>query len=368
MKRVVFGITSLTLGGAEKVLVDLANALVNNYEITVLTLYPKGEFETQLHPKIQRKTLYKKTYQEMSKFEKLRISFQLLFCKKYLYKKFLKDKYDVEIAFLEGPITRLFSVPNKSVKKVAWVHTNIARIFGNDWKACKKRRYDEKIYRSYEQIVFVSEDSKKAFEAVYPFIREEKLKVIYNYIEQQKVLEMAKEAPEITFQSEEPNLVIVARLTKEKALERFIYVHLNLLKKGIYHQVYVIGEGPEEEALKELVETTNLTQSFHLLGKKENPYPYLKQADIVVLPSYYEGYGMVLEEAKILDKYIIITNTGAREAVQGYSKSLVVENSEKGLQEGIQEVITQKIYQKEEKTKKYSNDSIIQEVKKLIGE
>lgn len=368
MKKIVFGITSLTLGGAEKVLVDLANALVKDYEITIFTLYPEGEFELQLNPKIQRKTQYKKPYNQMTKWEKLRISFQLLFCKKQMYKKILKGNYNVEIAFLEGPVTRLFSVPNKKVKKIAWVHTNIARIFGNDWRARKKRRYDEKVYQRYDQIVFVSKDSQKAFEAVYPFIKEEKLNVIYNYIEQKKVLEMAKVKPEICFQTKETNLVIVARLTKEKALERFIYVHLNLLKNGVYHQVYVIGEGPEEARLKELVETTKVAQTFHLLGKKENPYPYLKQADVVVLPSFYEGYGMVLEEAKILNKYIIITNTAAREAVQEYERSLIVDNTEKGLQEGIQEVITKRLYQKEEKIKSYENHHIIEQVKELIGE
>ena len=114
MKKILFGITSLTLGGAERVLVDLANALCDKYEITIFTIYAKGELEKQLNNKIKLKSLYDEAYLELSPLKrKFVVPLEVLLLKKKIYKKYIKDNYDVEIAFLEGPITRLFSVKNK---------------------------------------------------------------------------------------------------------------------------------------------------------------------------------------------------------------------------------------------------------------
>ena len=114
MKKILFGITSLTLGGAERVLVDLANALCDKYEITIFTIYAKGELEKQLNNKIKLKSLYDESYLELSPLKrKFVVPLEVLLLKKKIYKKYIKDNYDVEIAFLEGQITRLFSVKNK---------------------------------------------------------------------------------------------------------------------------------------------------------------------------------------------------------------------------------------------------------------
>lgn len=70
MKKILFGITSLTLGGAERVLVDLSNALCDKYEITIFTIYAKGELEKQLNNKIKLKSLYDEAYLELSPLKK----------------------------------------------------------------------------------------------------------------------------------------------------------------------------------------------------------------------------------------------------------------------------------------------------------
>ena len=368
MKKVLFGITSLTLGGAERVLVDLVNKLQESYDITIFTLYPNGEFEKIVSNNIKIDSLYKKQYKEMTKLEKIRVSLNLLFRGKSIYQSKVKQgNYDTEIAFLEGPITRLFANKNTKTKKIAWVHNDISKVFGNSIKAIIKKRYDRKIYSKYDKIVFVSKDNLEKFIDLYPSINKEKLKLIYNYIDAENVKEKSTLNIEDSFDKDKINFVTVARLTKQKAIDRLLKVHIDLLKNRLFHNIYVIGDGPEGEVLEQIVKYNNVQDSFKLLGKRENPYPYIKNADIFCLLSMYEGYGMVLEEAKILDKFIIITNTAAREAVQNYKNSIIVDNNEEAIYNGLKDIIEGKVkYEVSNNGNVYDNMEILDEIKRLL--
>ena len=103
MKKILFGITSLTIGGAERVLVDLANALCTQYDITIFTIYDNGTLKKELDENVKTISLYNKQFNDYSKIQQLWISLKLLFLNKP------PKGYDTYIAFLEGPITRLFS-------------------------------------------------------------------------------------------------------------------------------------------------------------------------------------------------------------------------------------------------------------------
>ena len=158
----------------------------------------------------------------------------------------------------------------------------------------------------------------------------------------------------------------------QKAIDRIIKVHKKLIENGLKHNFYVIGDGPERGHLAELIEKYNVSETFHLLGKKENPYPYIKNADYFCLLSEFEGYGMVIEEAKILGKPILITDTAAREAVEKYDNAEVLENSEDGIYKGLRKVILQ--WQKKSNNAKstdseikYDNSDIIAKIEKLLN-
>lgn len=372
MKKILFGITSLTLGGAERVLVDLANELSKKYEVTIMTIYAKGELENQLSEKVKLKSLEQKSYLELSNFQKhFGMPLKILLEKSIIYKNKIKGDYDVEIAFLEGPITRLFSTQNVKTKKIAWIHNDISQVFGKGIKAKLKKNLDEKIYSKFETLVFVSKDNLKNFEKTYPDIKNNK-EVIYNYINKAQVIEKAKEKQKEKFDTKFINFVTVARLVPQKGIDRLIKVHSKLLKDGLFHKIYVIGDGPEKEKLQELIKKEKVDETFNLLGKKENPYPYIKNADYFCLLSQFEGYGMVLEEAKILGKPIIITNTAAREAVENYENAKIVENTEQGIYDGIKEIIKNYNLKEEndslKKKLEYNNEFIIEQIEELIGE
>ena len=368
MKKILFGITSLTIGGAERVLVDLANELCNDYDITIFTIYPNGEFEKSLSNKIKLKSLYSKRYNELSKIQKVFVPLKVWINKKQIYKKYIKGNFDVEIAFLEGPITRLISVKNRDTKKVAWIHNDISRVFGNNLKSKIKRHIDEKIYNKFDELVFVSKDNKKSFEKFYKNNAVKK-EIIYNYINSENILKKSNdEIPEI-FAEDELNFVTVARLVEQKGIDRLIRVHSKLIKENLKHKIWVIGDGPEYKKLESLVDINSVKDTFKLLGKRENPYPYIKKADYFCLLSYFEGYGMVLEEAKILGKDILITNTAAREAVEGYEYATIIENNENDIYKVLKEKILKgkDTINKSEKTKDYNNEDIIQKIKNILN-
>lgn len=365
MKKILFGITSLTIGGAERVLVDLANELCEKYEITIFTIYPNGEFEKSLSPKVKLKSLYNKQFKELNKKQKFLIPLRVWLQQKSIYEKHIKNDYDVEIAFLEGAITRLFSTKNGETTKIAWIHNDISKVFGNSLKSKIKRTVDKKIYSKYNKLIFVSDDNLKKFEEVYKENAVTK-EVIYNYINKDKVIEKSKEELDIKLDNNSTNFVTVARLVEQKALDRLIKVHSRLIREGHNNNFYIIGEGPEKEKLQKLINDNKIQETFKLLGQKENPYPYIKQADYFCLLSHFEGYGMVLEEAKILNKYILITDTAAREVVRDYNNSQIFENSEDGIYNGLKNNIDKKQITNIEND--YNNKHIIEKFIELVGE
>lgn len=369
MKKIIFGITSLTLGGAERVLVDIVNKINREYDITIFTLYSNGEFEKMLSKNVKVISLYNKAYKDISKLKKIIISLKLLFLGKRIYEKNVRmGKYDTEVAFLEGPITRLFATKNADTNKIAWVHNDISLVFGTSINAKLKKKYDRKVYDNYNSIVFVSKDNLEKFKVSYPNINENKLKLIYNYIDADNVIEKSNEQIDTEFKEDRLNFVIVARLTKQKAIDRVLKVHINLIKDGFIHNIYVIGEGSEKEALEKAIIANDVQSTFKLLGKKDNPYPYIKKADVFCLLSLYEGYGMVLEEAKILDRFIIITDTAAREALEDYNNCVIVENNETAIYNGMKEIIQNKEHYKDKvyNNIEYDNSNLLENIKEIL--
>lgn len=368
MKKVLFGITSLCLGGAERVLVDIANELSKKYDITIFTIYANGELEKQLNSNIKLKALINKRYDELTKFEKILKPIQIMLLKNSLYKKHIKNDYDIEIAFLEGPITRLFSCKNEKTKKIAWVHNDITKVFGSGIKSNIKKQIDEKIYSRYNKIIFVSRDNEEKFEEVYNL--DVPKQVIYNYIDINSVIEKSKETADIKFEENEINIVTVSRLVNQKAIDRLIKVHARLIEEGFKHKIYVIGDGPEKDKLKQLINEKNIENTFRLIGKRENPYPYIKNANCFALLSNFEGYPMVLLEAQILKKYIIITDTAARETLRNYKKSLIVDNDEEAIYIGLCKYIkmAKDIETENNDIENYDDTNIMKQIETLIEE
>ena len=249
-------------------------------------------------------------------------------------------------------------------------------------KNMKKNELDEAIINKIIKAYITNEhrkDNTKSkqlmpeFTEIYKDVRDEYLqpvhkRVIYNYINPENVIEGAEEKISDNINIGTVSFLTVARLTTQKAIDRIIRVHKKLIDNNFMHEFYVIGDGPEREKLEKLIQELNVQNTFHLLGKKENPYPYMRQAQFFCLLSEFEGYGMVIEEAKILNKPIIITDTAAREAVQNYENSIIVNNNEDAIYAEIKEVLQKKIGSFSNKQEKYDNSKIITKLEKLLEE
>lgn len=338
-KKILFGITSLTIGGAERVIVDISNRLSEKFDITIFSIYDYGELKKELKKEVKFKALYNCKYNQLSKLKKMWIPIKIFLFSKIIYNKVIKKDYDVEVAFLEGPITRLFSNKNGKSKKIVWIHNDIQKVFGEGFKAILKNEIDRKIYNKFDELVFVSKDNMERFQHIYSNINRKKMQVIYNYIDSDLVIEKANEFSTEISKYSNKKFVCVCRLVEQKAIDRLIKIHKRIISQGYQHNFFIIGGGPEEEKLRKLVIQEGVEATFHMLGEKENPYPYIKEADYFCLLSYFEGYGMVLEEAKILNKKIIITNTAARESIEGYKNSIILNNSEDEIYDGLLEII-----------------------------
>ena len=364
-KKIIFGITSLTLGGAERVLVDISNKLCDTYDITIFSIYDNGELKKELNPNVHFKALYKCRYDELNFIQRMWSPIRILLFAKAIYNKYIKGDYDIEVSFLEGPITRLFSQKNNT-KKIVWVHNDIKYVFGNKLKSKLKKLIDNKIYKKYDKIVFVSKENMKSFQEVYPDIEKTKMSVIYNYIDSSLVKKKADEFTTELKDCKNTKFVTVCRLVEQKAIDRLIRVHKRIIDDGLMHEFFIIGDGPERNKLEQLIKENNVESTFHLLGKKENPYPYIKEADYFCLLSYFEGYGMVLEEAKILNKRIIITDTAAREAIQNYQNGAIISNDEDSIYNKLCIASTAK--PQDTKDYYYNNDFLINKICRLIDD
>lgn len=359
MKKLVFGITNLEIGGAERVLVDIANRLKDQYEITIFTIYGDGKLAKELDKKVKLISLTKKKYSNLSFLSKkiYGIIFSSNILIKLIYKKYIANKFDVEISFLEGPITRLFS--NKSNrKKIAWVHTNLAK---HNIKN-KQKIKEEKAYKKYNSIVFVSQDAFDGFNDIFNVDVDKK--IIHNYMNTQYIVDKSSEfvPDDMEKDGDYPIFISVCRLVKAKAIDRLVLVSKKLIENGYNHKIYIIGDGPERKVIEKLIDKMEIKNNFVLLGEKNNPFPYMKKADYFILPSSYEGYGMVLVEAMCLGKTIIATNTGAKEALAEYEDKLIVDNSIDGIYEGMKKIINKEIIVKNKRKANYDTEKIMSQI------
>lgn len=372
MKKIIFGITGLTLGGAERVLVDISNRLVEKYDVTIFTIYANGELEEELDKRVHRISLYDFKYSQLQGMKKRIVPLKVLFNKRKIFNKYIdNEKYFAQIAFLEGPVTRIFSVKSKNgANKIAWIHNDMSKVFGKGIKSKIKRVIDRNIYEKYDTLAFVSIDNLDKFNKLYDDMDLPHETVINNYINSERILKLAKEPIEDVFKKEDVNIVQVSRLVEQKAVDRLIRVHSKLMKKGFKHKIFIVGDGPLKEKLEKQIEKLGIKDSFILLDAKQNPYPYIQNADYFGLFSNFEGYPMVIEEAKILRKYILATNTATREALINYSKfSQIVDNNEEGIEQAIKFAISNKgNVKKMQNSYTYDNDRIINKITKIIDE
>lgn len=391
MKKILFAVHTLQVGGAERVLLNiLKNIDKDKYDITVLALVNDGIYIEELkkikeiHYKYifnpfckQRKEsettfLYKMGRKLVSQIWKIYL-FLIKHFPRMLYKKGIKEKYDVEIAFLEGKVSKIIAnSTNHDSKKIAWIHTDIHNESRN--KVFKSNEEEKECYKKFDKIICVSEEVKKRF--IKKTGIHENVYVQINPIPSKEIIEKAKEPIEEVLSRNGYVVSTVGRLVKEKGYDRLLEVHRRLIIEGITHTLWIIGDGEEKKNLESYIKKNNLEQTVNLLGFKENPYKYVKNSDIFVCSSRVEGLSSAVLEATILEKVIVSTDCpGAKEILGSDGQAaLIVKNSTEGLYNGLKQILTDSTKREELKqniklrSKPFEIDNIMKDIEKIIEE
>ncbi|MGJ9459044.1 glycosyltransferase [Oceanobacillus sp. CF4.6] len=358
MKNILITSFDLEVGGVERSLISmLRNFDYKSYRIDLMLYSHTGDFMSLLPPGpnlIEESNKYKTfrmSISEVIKTGQLSIGMTRLLAKyqasinksaetgykqmQFMWKYALpflpnvKNEYDVAISYLWPHYVVAEKVKAKT--KIAWIHTDFSAV-DTDIKM------DVKMWEKFHHIVAVSEDCKRAFIKKYPSL-ENKVMVMENITSPDLVRSLANEKVANPMDSDPRfNIVTVARLSHAKGIDQAVKA-LKLLQDRGYDNIawYVVGYGGDEAMLRELVAENDLSESFILLGKKTNPYPYMKAADIYVQPSRYEGKAVTVGEAQILGKPVLITDyptsgSQVRDGIDG----VICELSVEGIADGIE--------------------------------
>lgn len=210
-------------------------------------------------------------------------------------------EYDLAISFLTPHFFVLNNVRAK--KRIGWIHTDYTRILID---------VDEemKMWKQLDYIASISKEVGNRFCEVFPSLRN-KLIQIENILNANFIRQRADESSvTLSDDSSVINLLTIGRFSPPKRMEEIPKICKKIIEKDVSVRWYIIGYGSEEieSIVRENAEKEGVVDKVVILGKKENPYPYIKACDIYVQPSRYEGKSITVREAQILCKPVIITN------------------------------------------------------------
>lgn len=343
MKKILLMVPSLGMGGMERMLVNVANALVGKgHDVTVLNLTEDNEgivkgLDERVHYRknvVPVKFFLHATFKDFLK-GKIRFLPYKYWTKchsaKYLHKKYVEEKYDTEIAFYTGYCVKIVSGCPKDTKKIFWLHGE-AWLMDGMIQGFWKQKSAEKVYLNYDKIVCVSERIERDFYK--RFGPRDNVTTIRNINDIAYIREKASE----NFELRERKLTFVAvgRIDNEnKGFDRILSAAARLKEERYDFNVWIVGNGKDLSLLEKQKKDRDLN-NVTLWGEQKNPYKFIQNADVLICSSHYEGYGLVVSEALILNKPVIATNTtGPAEILGNGEYGMIVENSEEGVYMGM---------------------------------
>ncbi len=354
-KKVLFVATSLYNGGAERSLVNLLNELVEyDYDLDLLLFRKEGMFLEQLSPKVNVISpsdavtrLYGPVWKSgkycftkivgtlISSFKTSKKYAMRAYRWMHFYKKAIgkiEGHYDIAVGFFVGECTYLVTDAIDADRKIGWVHTH----YGN--AGCDPR-YDRVVYGKIDSIATISEECAESLRSIFSD-NASKVVSIPNIISAEAINSKADAFYPKEYDSNVIKILSIGRLIPLKGFDLAISAADILRKSGYKFKWYLVGNGLLEKELKKQVNTLQLEDTFCILGSRDNPYPYIKNADIVVQTSRYEGKSMVLDEAKILGTPIVTTNyETVYDQICDGKEGIIVNMDPQGIADGIKALI-----------------------------
>lgn len=332
-KRVFIAMHYLEIGGAETSLIGLLHSFdFEKYDVDLFLYAHRGEMmkyiPTQVHL-LPEEDEYK--YIESPIMENLKSGHISLACArlwaKYQFSKFQKKnklsdnsaiyqyiqdavcpflpslekygEYDLAISYLTPHRIVLDKV--KAKKKIAWIHTDYSQV-----KIDVEREFP--VWKSYDYVASISDDVTKSFLSIFPSLST-KIISIENILSKKIVSDRAMEQT-VLFPKEDKriNFLSIGRFSYAKNYDNVPDICKKIRSKGVNVYWYIVGYGADEALIRRKIREAGMTDYVCLLGKKENPYPYIMACDFYVQPSRYEGKSVTVREAQLLGKPVIVSN------------------------------------------------------------
>ena len=322
MKKLLFLIHDLGHGGAEKVLVNLVNNMdPQQFDITVMALFGSGVNEQFLTPHIHRGNSH----------------IMKLLSPGMLHKLFIRERYDIEISYLEGPSARIISgCPDPDTKLVSWIHVEQHTV---KRAAVSFRSYGESLrcYSRFHRTVCVSEYVMKDFLSIYPTL--DYVSVLYNTNETAQIIE--KSAQPVDIRQDAFCWCGVGKLLPSKGFDRMLRIQKRLLDSGYQTHFYALGEGKQRAELEAMAQELGITDSVTFLGYQTNPYKYVAKCDLFVCASHAEGFSTAATEALIVGTPVCTVEVSGMKEMLGENDEygIVTENDEVALYQGIKKLL-----------------------------
>jgi glycosyltransferase involved in cell wall biosynthesis len=314
-------------GGAEKALINLLDMMdYNRYQVDLLLFEHKGLYLSQLNEnvnllplipefeKVRRAKNYckwaimhgrfisagKRVYYLMQEKKGLNTNRECwnLYLKRFLTP--LPKEYDVAVGYLQGLSNWYVADKVKAKVKYGWIHTDYK-------KSNYDKTFDLPFFENFQHIVSISEECTDSLRKAFPTLSKRCLTLLN--LMSPEIIRKRANYPNESFPDDHNvlRLLTIGRLLPVKGIDMAIKACSLLKKKNYSFLWYIIGDGDLKGTYIKMIEEYDVKDCFILLGEKENPYPYIKQADIYVQPSYYEGKSIAIDEAKILCKPIVVT-------------------------------------------------------------
>ncbi len=305
MKKILFIIWSYTYGGGAEALLTM---IVNNlnpkkYDISIIE-YKHADVKVE---KVNDNIHVLPSIEKIDTPEGTSKGYQVYHTPEILIDRYIKADYDLYISFNYQIPT--FLLP-KDTKNIAWIHGDVYDL--GIPEAQREWRLQDEAFDKVKKIVAISDNTMRSLEKVFPRHKEKMVK-IYNGIDIEKVRRQSAEIPSVILQR--PAILYSGRLDINKNPERMLEVFSLLYKKDKNVHLYYLGKGELENRIRKRIVELEIQKNVHLLGYHDNPFPIVRQSDIVCLLSHSEGFSVSLLEALALGKPIVSTRVGAAETV-----------------------------------------------------
>ncbi|MFE7060544.1 glycosyltransferase [Sutcliffiella sp. NPDC057660] len=393
-KKMLFVIDSLDCAGAEKSLVTLLSLLdYQKFQVDLLLFGYGGMLETFLpkevnllpplsYTKFSEKKLSAQLYQ-LNKISlrmlkaRLKYTFRLRLKKRTNLQKARvywesissvidnnPNSYDIAISYAQGVPTFYVAEKVKARKKFTWVNAVIKLNI-------KDKSYQKNFYETFNNIIAVSDTTKKVFLDTFPEFQT-KMKVIYDINDQKFISRMSNLKYNNYIEFDGLKILTIGRLASQKGYDIALEACKKLKEAGVNFKWYVLGKGPLEEEINKYIQQKDLNNYFILLGTTANPYPIIKDSNIYVQTSRFEGFGLAIAEARMLNVPVVTTRFDAVYNQMVHKKNgLVVDMNSNAVFDGIMKLI-EDVSLKEEiieylKTEPKGNLDEIDKFHNLIG-